>query len=74
MIRAIAGLLIAAVSAVAIAQAPANPPVRIRGMVEKMDGQNMIVKARDGALIALEVHNFAESMRGFGEGHALQVG
>jgi hypothetical protein len=109
MIRTIAGLLIAAVSAVAIAQAPANPPVRIRGMVEKMDGQNMLVKARDGqsvsvkladnytvmgiakasladigsgkyigtttvgerdgALIALEVHIFAESMRGLGEGH-----
>jgi hypothetical protein len=109
MLRAIAGLLIAAVAAVALAQAPANPPVRIRGMVEKMDGQTMIVKARDGqtvsvkladnytvmgiakasladigsgkyigtttvgerdgALIALEVHIFAESMRGLGEGH-----
>lgn len=109
MIRAIAGLLIAVVSAIAVAQAPANPPVRIRGMVEKMDGQNMVVKARDGqsvnvkladnytvmgiakasladigsgkyigtttvgerdgALIALEVHIFAESMRGLGEGH-----
>ena len=109
MIRTVAALLIAAVSAVAVAQAPANPPVRIRGMVDKMDGQNMIVKSRDGqsvsvkladnytvmgiarasladigsgkyigtttvgerdgALIALEVHIFAESMRGLGEGH-----
>ena len=109
MIRAIAGILIAAVSAVAIAQVPANPPVRIRGIVEKMDGQIMVVKARDGqslsvkladnytvmgiakasmadlasgkyvgtttvgerdgALVALEVHIFAESMRGLGEGH-----
>jgi hypothetical protein len=109
MIRAITTLLIAAVSAVAVAQAPANPPVRIRGTVEKMDGQTMTVKARngesiavklaenytvmgiakasladvgtgkfigtttvgerDGALVALEVHIFAESMRGLGEGH-----
>ena len=48
MIRAIAVLLIAAVSAVALAQAPANPPVRIRGTVEKIDGQNLTVKANNG--------------------------
>ena len=48
MIRAIAALLIAAVSAVALAQAPANPPVRIRGTVEKIDGQNLTVKANNG--------------------------
>jgi hypothetical protein len=48
MIRAITALLIAAVSAVAMAQAPANPPVRIRGTVEKLDGQNLTVKARNG--------------------------
>ena len=50
MFRAIAALLIAAVSAVAIAQAPANPPVRIRGTVEKIDGTNLTIKA--GAPIA----------------------
>ena len=48
MIRTITALLIAAISAVAIAQAPANPPVRIRGTVEKIDGQNLTVKARNG--------------------------
>jgi len=109
MIRGITALLIAAVSAAALAQAPANPPVRVRGTVEKIDGQNLMVKARngesmtikladnfvvmgiakasladvssgkfigtttvgerDGALIALEVHIFPESMRGTGEGH-----
>jgi hypothetical protein len=109
MIRALAGLLLAAVSAAAIAQAPASPPARIRGTIEKMDGQNMAVKTRDGqsvsvrladnytvmgiskagigdlgsgkyigtttvgerdgALVALEVHIFPESMRGTGEGH-----
>ena len=106
---AFAALLIAAVSAAAVAQAPANPPVRIRGTVEKLDGNNLTVKTaggdtrnirladnygvmgiakasladltsgkfigtttvgeRDGALVALEVHIFPESMRGTGEGH-----
>ena len=55
MIRTIAGILIAAVSAVAIAQVPANPPVRIRGIVEKMDGQIMVVKARDGQSLSVKL-------------------
>src|SRR6266853_4883015 len=109
MTRTPTALLIAAVSAVAIAQAPANPPVRLRGTVEKIDRTHLIVKTntgqsmnvkladnyvvvgiakasladvasgkfigtttvgeRDGALVALEVHIFPESMRGTGEGH-----
>jgi len=40
MMRAAAGLFLAAVPAIALAQAPANPPVRIRGTIEKLDGQN----------------------------------
>jgi hypothetical protein len=48
MIRTISALLIAAVSAVALAQAPANPPVRIRGTVEKIDGTNLTIKANSG--------------------------
>jgi hypothetical protein len=48
MIRATTALLIAVISSVALAQAPANPPVRIRGTVEKLDGQNLTVKARNG--------------------------
>ena len=48
MMRAITALLIAAVSSAALAQAPANPPVRVRGTIERLDGQNLIVKARDG--------------------------
>ena len=48
MIRTISALLIAAVSALAIAQAPANPPVRIRGTVEKIDGTNLTIKATNG--------------------------
>jgi len=48
MIRTLSALLIAAVSAVAVAQAPANPPVRIRGTVERIDRTNLSVKANDG--------------------------
>jgi hypothetical protein len=60
MIRAIAGFLIAAVSAAAIAQAPANPPVRIRGTVEKIDGQMVTVKANNGQSITVKMaDNFA---------------
>ena len=28
---------------------PAPPPVRVRGVIEKVDGDNLVVKARDGA-------------------------
>ncbi len=110
MIRTLSAFLIAAVSAASVAQAPANPPVRIRGAVERIDRTNLTVRAndghslnvkladnfvvigvskaslsdvasgkfigtttlgeRDGALVALEVHIFPESMRGVGEGHA----
>jgi hypothetical protein len=56
MIRALAGLLIAAVSAVAVAQAPAaNPQVRIRGTVEKLDGLSMTVKARSGETMTVKL-------------------
>src|SRR5882724_9485895 len=48
MIRPIAAVLLAALSAAAAAQAPANPPVRIRGTVESLDGQILTVKARNG--------------------------
>ncbi len=55
MIRVIAGLLIAVVSAVAIAQAPANPPIRIRGTVEKLDGQMLTVKSRTGESVTIKM-------------------
>jgi len=48
MIRTLSALLITAVSAAAIAQAPTNPPVRIRGTVERIDRTNLTVKANDG--------------------------
>jgi hypothetical protein len=55
MMRAIAGLLIAAVSSVALAQAPANPPVRIRGTVEKLDGQMLTIKASNGQSMSVKM-------------------
>jgi hypothetical protein len=49
MLRAIAACTLVAVSAVAFAQQPpANPPVRIRGTVEKLDGNMLTIKARNG--------------------------
>lgn len=108
MKRTIAGILLAAFSALAFAQTP-PPPARVRGTVEKLENLVLTVKARDGgmvniklpenyavvgigrarledigkgkyvgvaslgqkdgALVALEVHIFAESFRGLGEGH-----
>ena len=55
MIRTLSAFLIAAVSAVAIAQAPANPPVRIRGTVEKIDGTNLTIKANNGQVMNVKL-------------------
>jgi hypothetical protein len=48
MTRFTVGLLVAAVAPIVLAQAPANPPVRIRGTIEKIEGQNLTVKDRSG--------------------------
>jgi hypothetical protein len=48
MIRAISALLITAISAVAIAQTPPPPPVRIRGTVEKIAGTSLTIKTNNG--------------------------
>jgi hypothetical protein len=50
MIRSIAALMVAVVSATAMAQAPANPPVRIRGTIEKLNGQVLTIKGNDGQM------------------------
>jgi len=60
MTRTFAALLLVAVSSVALAQAPANPPVRIRGTVEKLDGNMLTVKARNGQTMTVKMaDNFA---------------
>ena len=48
MFRIVPAFLIAAVSAAAIAQAPANPPVRLRGTVERIDRTHLVVKINTG--------------------------
>ena len=53
--RTIAALLIAVVSSIAVAQAPANPPVRIRGTVEKLDGNMLTIKARNGQSMTVKL-------------------
>jgi hypothetical protein len=55
MIRRIAATLLAAVSLAALAQAPANPPMRIRGTVDRLDGALLTVKARDGQLLNVKL-------------------
>ena len=46
----LAGALIALIAVPAIAQnAPEGTPTRVRGTVEKLDGQNLTVKSREGA-------------------------
>jgi hypothetical protein len=58
MARSLAAFLIAVVSTVALAQAPT--PVRIRGTVEKLDGNQLTVKARDGQAMTVRMaDNFA---------------
>src|SRR5438093_4318755 len=55
MLRITAALLIAAVSAAAAAQAPANPPVRLRGTVERIDRTHLIVKTNTGQTVNVKL-------------------
>src|SRR5436190_12678461 len=58
MARSFAAFLIAVVSTAALAQAPT--PVRIRGTVEKLDGNQLTVKAREGQSLTVRMaDNFA---------------
>jgi len=85
--RILTGAAFVAALAAASAWAQQAQTVRLRGTIEKVDGNTLHLKLRDGApatltLIgsgampqadgtqkALEVHIFAESQRGTGEGH-----
>src|SRR5215469_13541206 len=57
----LAGALIALIILPAIAQnAPEGTPTRVRGTVEKLDGQNLTVKSREGTdLTIVLAPNFA---------------
>jgi hypothetical protein len=39
----------------AIAQAPQGTPTRIRGTVDKLDGQKLMVKSRDGQILTVDL-------------------
>jgi hypothetical protein len=41
------------VAALALSAAAQNPPARIRGTVEKLDGQTLMVKSRDGQSLSI---------------------
>jgi hypothetical protein len=58
MIRIVAAMLVTAFSALALAQAPANPPVRIRGTVEKIDGQMLTIKTASGPMTVKLADNY----------------
>ena len=50
----LAGVFVALLALPAIAQnPPASPPTRIRGTVEKLDGQALTVKAREGQQVTV---------------------
>jgi outer membrane lipoprotein SlyB len=49
------GVLFATSVALAQAPAPQTPPVRIRGTIEKVDGQMLNIKAKDGATMMVKV-------------------
>jgi hypothetical protein len=55
MLRTLAALLLTAITATVLAQAPANPPVRIRGTVEKIDGQMLTVKTGNGQSMTVKL-------------------
>jgi hypothetical protein len=51
---ALAAAMIGVLVMPAFAQAPpASPPVRVRGTVDKLDGQNLTVKSKDGQLLTI---------------------
>ena len=52
---AIAALIALAVGPVLAQTPPAGTPTRIRGTVDKLDGQNLMVKSRDGQTLPIEL-------------------
>jgi hypothetical protein len=55
MTRFLSALLVFAFSTAALAQAPAAPQTRIRGTVEKLDGQMLTVKANSGQSMTVKL-------------------
>jgi hypothetical protein len=56
----LAGLALALLAIPALAQAPPGTPTRVRGTIEKLDGNMLVVKSRDGSDVTVELApNFA---------------
>jgi len=55
MTRFLSAVLLIAFSAASFAQAPVTPQVRIRGTVEKIDGQMLTVKANNGQSVTVRL-------------------
>lgn len=54
MLRVVlAASLVLLMAGSALAQAPQNPPTRVRGTVEKLEGQTLVVKSREGPLVTV---------------------
>ena len=51
----IAGFIALAVAPALAQTPPAGTPTRIRGTVDKLDGQNLMVKSRDGQALTIEL-------------------
>ena len=52
---AFAALITLAVGPALAQTPPAGTPTRIRGTVDKLDGQNLMVKSRDGQTLTIEL-------------------
>src|SRR5947208_4173345 len=52
---AITALIALAVGPALAQTPPAGTPTRIRGTVDKLDGQNLMVKSRDGQTLTIEL-------------------
>ena len=48
-----AAVFVAALALPAVAQNPDTTPTRIRGTVDKLDGQNLVVRSRDGQSLTI---------------------
>jgi hypothetical protein len=48
-------IVVAAILAAAPAWAQDSPPVRVRGTIERVDGQNFVVKVRDGSELKISL-------------------
>src|SRR5438105_14985299 len=57
MIRIVTTLFVAALVTAAFAADPAPTPVRIRGNVEKLDGNTLAVKTRDGQNMTVKLND-----------------